>query len=311
MKRFLRLGLTALLVGAFGAACLQPTQQQTTTETPAPKLVRFADSEMLSGYLRGDAETGPLVSAHRGGPTPGFPENCLATFENTLKNGPAVLECDVQLTRDGNLVLMHDDTLNRTTTGRGRVSDETLEGIRIVRLRDNQGNRTPYSVPTLAEALAWSEGRAILTLDIKRGIPPQLVVDAVKKAGAGNRVTIIVYNLEDLLAYHKLDPSLNIAGSARNAQDVAAILNSGVPTKRLTVFTGVGRLNAPVVAELGKRGIRTIMGTFGELDEKAASDPTVYTNLVSQGIGMIATDRPDLAFKALAGARREPELQRP
>jgi glycerophosphoryl diester phosphodiesterase len=68
----------------------------------------------------------PLISAHRGGPRKGFPENCIATFENTLRHTHALLEVDPRYTKDGVIVLMHDATLERTTTGAGKVSDHTL-----------------------------------------------------------------------------------------------------------------------------------------------------------------------------------------
>ncbi|MGX7835704.1 glycerophosphodiester phosphodiesterase family protein, partial [Campylobacter fetus subsp. venerealis] len=67
----------------------------------------------------------PMVSAHRGGPYPGFPENAIETFANVLEYTPAIIELDVAMTKDGVLVLMHDDKLDRTTTGKGSVSDAT------------------------------------------------------------------------------------------------------------------------------------------------------------------------------------------
>lgn len=77
----------------------------------------------------------PLVSAHRGGPQPGYPENCLATFENTLHHTFAIMEVDPRYTKDGQIVLHHDDTLGRTTTGRGKVSDFTLAELKALRLK--------------------------------------------------------------------------------------------------------------------------------------------------------------------------------
>jgi len=70
-----------------------------------------------------------LVAAHRGGPGRGFPENALATFAHTLSRAPALLEIDIAATQDGELVLMHDDRLERTTDGHGLVAATTLTQI--------------------------------------------------------------------------------------------------------------------------------------------------------------------------------------
>lgn len=64
----------------------------------------------------------PFVSAHRGGAQKGFPENCIATFENTLRHTFAIMEIDPRYTKDGAIVVHHDATLERTTTGKGRVA---------------------------------------------------------------------------------------------------------------------------------------------------------------------------------------------
>lgn len=90
----------------------------------------------------------PLVSAHRGGPRKNFPENCLATFENTLRHTPALLEIDPRYTQDGEIVLMHDQTLERTTNGYGKVSDHTLAELKQLRLKDTEGKLTDYRIPT-------------------------------------------------------------------------------------------------------------------------------------------------------------------
>jgi len=63
----------------------------------------------------------PIVSAHRGGSRQGFPENCIATFEDTLQHAFAILEIDPRYTQDGEIVVLHDSTLERTTTGDGLV----------------------------------------------------------------------------------------------------------------------------------------------------------------------------------------------
>ncbi len=109
----------------------------------------------------------PLISAHRGFST-AAPENTLAALEAAWRAGADVAEIDVQLTRDGHVVLMHNRSVERTTSGTGLVKDLTLAEIKTLdagswfdpRFR---GER----VPTLAEVLEWSGGRFGLLIELK------------------------------------------------------------------------------------------------------------------------------------------------
>src|SRR5262245_27723947 len=100
-------------------------------------------------------EGAPLVSAHRGGPMAGYPENCIATFEHTLAHGFAMLEIDPRYAKDGAIVVHHDPTLERTTTGKGRLVDFSLQELRQLKLKDTAGNVTEQRIPTLDEVLQW------------------------------------------------------------------------------------------------------------------------------------------------------------
>ncbi|MEM1410563.1 MAG: glycerophosphodiester phosphodiesterase family protein, partial [Pseudomonadota bacterium] len=108
----------------------------------AGELARFIDTstyETAAGYLSCLEGRAVVVSAHRGGPAPGYPENAVETFVHTLSQVPALIETDVRETKDGVLVLMHDDTVDRTTTGTGAVASMTLQAIKDLYLVDNEG----------------------------------------------------------------------------------------------------------------------------------------------------------------------------
>jgi glycerophosphoryl diester phosphodiesterase len=109
----------------------------------------------------------PLVSAHRGA-SAAAPENTLLALEAALAAGADVAEVDLRMTRDGHLVLMHDRSVDRTTDGRGRVSELTLAEIR--RLDAGAWFKPEFAgvrVPTLEEALRWSAGRLGFLLELK------------------------------------------------------------------------------------------------------------------------------------------------
>ena len=121
-----------------------------------------------------------LVVAHRGD-WRNFPENSLEGIENAIKMGVDIVELDVQRTQDGVLILMHDETLNRTTTGKGKVSEVTMDYISNLYLRNG------CAVPTLEEALLLTKGRIMINLD-KADRYFDEVYALLKKTGTVNQV---------------------------------------------------------------------------------------------------------------------------
>lgn len=105
-----------------------------------------------------------VVAAHRGD-WRNFPENSLAAIDNAIKMGVDIVELDVQRTKDGTLILMHDYTLDRTTTGKGLISEIPYDSIRNLRLKNGCAIRTIHRVPTLEEALLHAKGKVMLNLD--------------------------------------------------------------------------------------------------------------------------------------------------
>ncbi len=112
-------------------------------------------------------DRGPFISAHRGFST-AAPENTLPALERALAAGANVAEIDVKLTRDGHLVLMHDATLDRTTSGHGPVGAATLAEVQTLDAGSWFGPAFAGTrVPTLDEVLEWSEGRLGILLEMK------------------------------------------------------------------------------------------------------------------------------------------------
>ena len=93
------------------------------------------------------------------------PENSLAAIESSIRLGADVVELDVQKTKDSQLILMHDKTLDRTTTGKGKVAEWTLDSIRTLYLKNGAALKTKHRVPTLEEALWVAKGRVMVNLD--------------------------------------------------------------------------------------------------------------------------------------------------
>lgn len=106
-----------------------------------------------------------LVVAHRAYWRSLAPENSLAAIDSAISLKMDMVELDVWKTKDNQLVLMHDPTVDRTTNGEGRIADKTLAEIKQLRLKDKDGNLTEHQVPTLKEALLLAKGKIMINLD--------------------------------------------------------------------------------------------------------------------------------------------------
>ncbi len=243
-----------------------------------------------------------LISAHRGGRfISGYPENAIETFEYTLTQVPALIECDIEMTKDSLLILMHDNTLNRTTTGQGKVRDTTWQYIQNLRLVDDFGDTTTFSVPLLKDALDWAKKKAVLQLDVKRGVPFERVIQAVKTQKMEDYVMIITYNIEDAKQVHTLNPNLLISMNIRSEEELERFKASKIPSRNLIAFTGTTLKNDNRLYELiHQEGALAIIGTMGNLDNSAkARGAVVFKNCIEKGVDVIATDYPLEASKAL------------
>lgn len=258
------------------------------SETPYP-----GSSSELHLLLRADSRVYPIVSAHRGGPTAGYPENALETFRFTSAAGFMLLECDVAMTRDSVLILFHDDTLGRTSTGSGLISHWTWDSLQSINLIDPDGKTTGFRIPRFDSVLVWSEGRTILAVDIKRSVPIPLVVQMIGKYNASDRVTVITYRPEDGVMIHRLNPDLHLSVTIRNQDEWDLFRQTNLPFGQVMAFTGLAEPPSEVVDTLHQYGIATILATFrsGDLFKPAQQD-TFYKRILKKGYRIIATDQP-------------------
>ncbi len=273
----------------------------TFTQQPlAPtNLPAFFDCLRERGYT--------VIGAHRGGPAPGFAENAIATFENTLRQAPALLEIDIGETSDGALVLMHDEELDRTTTGEGPVDQITLANFRALQLQDNDGQTLDAHPPTFREALDWAEGRTILEIDVKRGVSYEDVIAEIRAAGAQDRVVFITYSVAAAIRVHRLAPDLVLSVSIENEDDLAELERAGVDLTRVLAWTGVEEPNAALNVALIERGVEPMFGTLGNpatsWDGRFVREgDDQYAEFAETGLVLIATDRTPEAARDLDAA---------
>lgn len=245
-----------------------------------------------------------LVAAHRAD-WRNYPENSLEAIDSSIAAGVDMVEIDLARTRDGELVLMHDRTVDRTTTGKGRVADLTLAEIRALRLRKPYGAPTPYRVPTLREALVRIRGRILVNLDKSydyfaeilpilesTGTTAQVLMKGAEPFGtvsSAHRERLARVAYMPVISMEKPDA----------LQEVSAWVDSHLACAVELVF----REWTPAVdqaMDLCRRGgVRIWVNTLwpeldgGLSDEQAEHEPgAVYGRLLAAGVSMIQTDAP-------------------
>lgn len=236
-----------------------------------------------------------MISVHRGGgELKGLPENCLESFDYISKKMPCLIECDVEMTKDSVMVLMHDKSLDRTSTGSDLVVNNTFETVQKLKLKDNYGNVTNFKIPTLENTLKWGKNKVIFTLDVKKTTPYRKVVEMVEKLNAENYALIITYNANEAIEVYKLNPNLLISVSIMQVSDYERLHDAGIPDKNMLAFIGTREPKSELVDFLHKKGIMCILGVLGNLDKKAAARGNdFYKTFIDQGVDILATDRPE------------------
>lgn len=231
--------------------------------------------------------------AHRGGIVAGSPENTIAAFRQAIRHGAEVIEIDLRGTRDGEIVIMHDATLDRTTNGKGRVGDRTLAELKT--LDAGGGER----IPTYEEVLQLVAGSGVkLLLDIKESplLDKRKAVRLTEKYGAALDVIVGPRNLDDLAAFRALNPNLRTLGFVATVRDIEPFAQAGVDIIRLWpewIAADPGLVKK--VHQLG----RPVWSTVNDAPRAEVE------KLIALGVNGILSDLPEMMSGLVADMKRE------
>lgn len=271
-----------------------------SSQNPGTNYLKFRTPANLQQLLSYKGNGFFLISAHRGGPGNNYPENSIAAFENTIRYTPAILEIDPRYTRDSFIVIHHDPTLDRTTTGHGKVNNSTLNELKKLRLKDLQGNPTNFSINTLEEAIKWAKGKAILLLD-KKDVPIEKRLEIVEKYNAEAYTIIMAYTFAEAKLCYSLNKNVMMQVFINSTEKVKEFEKTGVPWKNVVAFVGHSKPGeTDFIRLLHQHGTLCIMGTSRNLDLKYSNDEVKginelendYKALLEIGIDIIETDIP-------------------
>ena len=217
--------------------------------------------------------------AHRGASAE-RPENTLPAFERAIAQGADVVECDVRSSSDGALLILHDATVDRTTSGSGELRAMTAADAQA--LDAGGGER----IPELAEVLALAHGRVRVNVDLKEADIVDDAVAVVRAAGAEDGVTFISFLPEVWERLDELAPDTPVIHLVDSAAGLAS-LAMGDSGSQL-VATGVGVpfdiVNEGMVERMHRHGYGVFAWTVDDEDE--------MRRLISCDVNGIVTNRP-------------------
>lgn len=241
------------------------------------------------------------LTAHRANTYYGFvnniPENSLPAIQKCIDLGVDIVEIDIRPTRDGVLVLMHDETVDRTTTGSGRLSDLTFEELSELYLRCNYGRITEHRVPTLEEALLLGKDKVYFNLDvINKNVFPRRIVNLVNSLEMSDQVIVYVStNRGYATEVHDRDSTILILPMARSIDDVDYFNESiqGLKVIHLTTNDAISGNLPGYIRQLDKLTFANILNTFDR--NMLNNNYSGLVNMVNNRIDIIQTDYFELA----------------
>ena len=279
------------------------------SSSPSSRLhvIKPRNPQALREFFRYTGQSLHFVSAHRGGPQKRFPENCIETFENTLQHTYAIMEIDPRYTKDGAIVLHHDTTLERTTTGKGRVSEMTLQDLKELRLKDIEGLVTDFQIPTLDDVLQWARGKTILVLD-QKDVPVEVRAGKIEQHRAQAYAILIVYSFKDARKCYELNKNIMMEVMIPNRERFYEFDETGIPWSNIIAFVGhTPPGDKELLQMIHAKGTCCMVGTSRNIDREfivnhvSGNAPIEqhYRALLKSGADVIETDLPREVGKLL------------
>jgi len=205
------------------------------------------------------------------------PENTLLSFKKALELGVNAIELDVRRTKDGKIVVIHDAKVDRTTNGKGLVSELTLKEIK--KLSTEKGEK----IPTLEEALDFLDKKVKILIELKETGLEEDVLSLINKEGLKNNVIIVSFLEEALRKVKEIDDEVEIGliyvkhkDPIKSALELKA--NYILPIYRFTYAIDVQKAH--------ENGLKVIVWTINKQEE--------VIEYAKKGVDGIASDRPDI-----------------
>jgi glycerophosphoryl diester phosphodiesterase len=236
-----------------------------------------------------------LVASHRATHNV-YPENSLKAIQESIRLGVDIIEIDVKVSSDGIPFLMHDRTMDRTTTGKGDPEELTWEELQKLSIV-NKGKKTSYKIPSLEEALELADGKIIVDLDLKTDRLDR-IMEVVKRLDMKESVFFFDSDYDALSRIQSANKDFMIMPRAYSVgQADTAILMFDPPV----VHIDFSFYNTECAQLIRNSNARIWINSLGDCDRELRAGKTrrVLKKLLGNGATIIQTDEPELLLKAL------------
>lgn len=251
-------------------------------------------NEIKKDFLNSSANT-VLVASHRAAHN-NYPENSLAAIKEAIRLGVDIVEIDVKVTTDGVPVLMHDGTINRTTTGKGKLEEMSYQQLNQFFLTE-KGVATTHKIPTLEEALRLAKGHILVDLDLKTNkLAP--IWEVIRKTKTEDIVFFFDTDYDALSFFDQKDKALMIMPRAHSL----AMANSAIRLfKPEVVHIDFSFYTPEVVNTIKSKKARVWINALGAIDTAIGSNhpEEALQQLLKYGANVIQTDEPERLLKLL------------
>ncbi|MCY8235740.1 glycerophosphodiester phosphodiesterase [Bacillus inaquosorum] len=237
------------------------------------------------------------IFAHRGA-SGQFPENTMLAFEKGIEAGADGIELDVQLTKDGRIVVIHDERLDRTTSLKGFVKDTAYDVIKTANAAANHNQMdNDIKVPLLEDVLSWAEKKNFLiNIELKNSViryegMEEKVLEAVKRFNIEERVILSTFNHESLALCARLAPHIERAALTSDVLYQADRYITSIPASGYHP-----KLNSPATAD---KVLKKMRNSSIKVRPYTLNRPEDMKRLFEAGADGIFTDFPAKALALL------------
>lgn len=236
-----------------------------------------------------------IVVAHRGDHTQA-PENTLAAYSNTIKAGADYVEIDLRTTADSQLVIMHDASVDRMTTGKGLIRDMTYDSLRRLKVRDTKHPEWgEFDIPTFSQVLQLCRDRIYIYLDFKNA-DPAVAYKEIERYGMEKQVVVYINAPQQFNSWRKTAPSMPLMVSLPGTVRDTAALKDFLDKYHPDILDGGFDTYTPEMVRIATdRGYLVLPDIQGPNE-----GPALWDQAIQKGIKALQTDHPGELIHYLA-----------
>ncbi|AWW28772.1 glycerophosphodiester phosphodiesterase [Echinicola strongylocentroti] len=250
-------------------------------------LVQAQVDEIRKEFLEGKSL---MVIAHRASHQQ-YPENSIPAIQEAIDLGVDMVELDIRVTADGVPVIMHDGTVDRTTTGSGDVEQLSYAEIKEMFLLDKRDQASTFKIPTLKEALEVCKDRMMIDMDMKTD-QVEAVLETVDLVGVGDQLLFYDGDWDVLAEIKRKYPQAYLMPRAHNKRHIKKAVKRLDPE---VIHIDPSFYTPKTIETAEKFGLRIWINSLGDRDESIKSSPNVNDQMewVHKGANMVQTDLPE------------------